>query len=125
MARTHTALRPRVLQHCDCDCDHCLLQARGEDANNFSSVFPEYATAYHNGGHDRWDATRGACCERVRDQYNLTLQCQQWVVRPRTRFTFDWLRLAHMSLDRKGRLLQRCVALPRGPPLVSSRWPRP
>ena len=49
----------------------------------------------------RGSGTRGACCERVRDNYKKELQVQQHVIRPHTPLTADWLRLVHASLDYK------------------------
>lgn len=84
-----------------------LRAKRGESADSFQSVLPEASGAQVPGAIDSWDRTRGACCERVRDNYRSTLQVQQHIIRPRTALTNDWLRLAHASLDYKRERLAR------------------
>ncbi|KAL1507294.1 hypothetical protein AB1Y20_008140 [Prymnesium parvum] len=78
-----------------------LRRTRGENASHWRPVFPEFPTAYINGVFDPFDGTRGACCERVRNNWQHTIDCQQHIARPRTPLTADWLRLAHAALDLK------------------------
>jgi hypothetical protein len=78
-----------------------LRHSRGENVSHWSSVFPEFPTAYIKGQYDPFDGTRGACCERVRDAWQHLINCQEHIARPRTALTRDWLRLVHVALDKK------------------------
>ena len=84
-----------------------LRAKRGESAHRFRSLLKEFDDSYIDRRIDDWDRTRGACCERVRDNFEKTLQVQQHIVRPRTPLTSDWLRLAHASLDYKAERIAR------------------
>lgn len=99
VARQHVACQEPMAA----DDPACLYmrRARGENASHWRSVFPEFPTAYINGRYDKFDGTRGACCERVRNGWRGMISCQEHIARPRTALTRDWLRLVHVVLDKK------------------------
>lgn len=78
-----------------------LRRTRNETATRFESVKPEYPTSFYNQTDPSYDYTRGACCERVRDNWRSLVDVQQFIMRPFTPLSSDWLRLIHTSLSRK------------------------
>jgi len=83
-----------------------LRRRRNETDMRFMSVHRESPTACHGGLYDRFDATRGACCERVRNNWLKTCNVRQFILRPMTPLAADWLRLAHEHLDYKAERLR-------------------
>lgn len=48
---------------------------------------------------DPWEVDTGKCCARVRSGYSQLVTVQAFIVRPRTRFTAEWLTLVNRRLD--------------------------
>ena len=115
----------------DSDCLR-LRKKRGENATHFESLEKEPPSARINGRADGpvvlFDRTRGACCMRVRQSFETLPKVQMWIGRPRTRLTFEWMRLIHERLDAKLPAIaahppphSRCC-LPRDPGGYPMRW---
>lgn len=86
-----------------------LRATRGETRTQFSLVHHEPRTSCINGTLDLFDATRGACCMRVRRYYQRLVNVQSFIARPRTPITADWLAINHRHMDYK---LERLRAHP-------------
>ena len=79
-----------------------LRASRGETALNFSSVDQEHRTQCVNGTMDPFDAGKGACCQwLVKKEFKSLVNVQNFIVRPRTPITADWLRIVHHHMDYK------------------------